>query len=278
MEGYKQITEIKTLHRMLLHIAEIFHEICVWHKIPYYMLGGTQLGAVRHKGFIPWDDDMDFGVPRVYFRQLVLSLESELPPYIRVLTMNNAPICSDAIKLEITDSRLEYKGKTAFGVFIDIFPLDYTNTNTSLFSLNNLIHWVIKINIYTYQLPYAESISGIRSVISKTLRLLNPIKKTVIPHWLERISMRHKDNFSAYANHFGAWGLREVVDKRIFGTPRLYEFETTKLYGVEQANAYLSKLYGAYMQIPPEDKRHVHCQSIWVKPYILDKIAARQRK
>ena len=55
-------SDFKTIHEILLKIAESFHQVCENNKIQYYMLGGTMLGAIRHKGFIPWDDDMDFGV------------------------------------------------------------------------------------------------------------------------------------------------------------------------------------------------------------------------
>ena len=65
-----KIENVEELHKILLDIAKDFHQVCVDHNIPYYMLGGTMLGAVRHKGFIPWDDDMDFGVERKYLEKL----------------------------------------------------------------------------------------------------------------------------------------------------------------------------------------------------------------
>ena len=66
-------------HEHLLRIAECFDGICRRHGIPYFMLGGTMLGAVRHKGFIPWDDDMDFGIPRPYFNRFIETAREELP-------------------------------------------------------------------------------------------------------------------------------------------------------------------------------------------------------
>ena len=74
--------DIEEAHHILLDIAKAFTKVCDENNIPYYMLGGTMLGAVRHKGFIPWDDDMDFGVPREYYDLLINVLEKELPsPY-----------------------------------------------------------------------------------------------------------------------------------------------------------------------------------------------------
>ena len=74
----RQIRNVEEIHHILLNIAAAFHQICIKHDIPYCMLGGTMLGAVRHKGFIPWDDDMDFAVPREYYEKIIELLEQEL--------------------------------------------------------------------------------------------------------------------------------------------------------------------------------------------------------
>ena len=97
----RQIT-LRECQLEILNIGKIFHEICVKNGIPYYIIGGTQLGAVRHKGFIPWDDDVDFGVPRKYYDNLVPVLEKELDPIYRVLTYKNVSEPFDFMKVENT--------------------------------------------------------------------------------------------------------------------------------------------------------------------------------
>ena len=85
----KKTISLPECHSILLNIATAFHNICVAHNIPYYMLGGPQLGAVRHRGMIPWDDDMDFGVPREYFEQLKQILSTELQSSYNVISIDN---------------------------------------------------------------------------------------------------------------------------------------------------------------------------------------------
>ena len=118
-------------HQILLQIAACFDQLCNKHDIPYYMLGGTMLGAIRHQGFIPWDDDMDFGIPRPYFDTFIQYAERELPAAYEVLTRHNAPaIQKGLIKIQLKGSKLIEKvfgdNDTQFfnGIAIDVFPLD----------------------------------------------------------------------------------------------------------------------------------------------------------
>ena len=117
-------------HGILLNIATAFHNICVAHNIPYYMLGGTQLGAVRHRGMIPWDDDMDFGVPREYFEQLKHILLTELQPSYNVISIDSTTqYYGGFIKIEDSNTVVDTLEDCSFplGLNIDIFPLDRTN-------------------------------------------------------------------------------------------------------------------------------------------------------
>ena len=82
--------DLQECHQHLLQIALCFDIICTKHQIPYFMLGGTMLGAIRHKGFIPWDDDMDFGIPRPYFQKFIKIAQKELPDKYEILTRKNA--------------------------------------------------------------------------------------------------------------------------------------------------------------------------------------------
>lgn len=100
----KEITDTCIIQKKLCLIAKEFHRLMCKHHIPYYMIGGTMLGAVRHNGFIPWDDDMDFGVPRLFYKKCKNVLESELQFPYRFISSQKGRVNYDSSKIEDIDT------------------------------------------------------------------------------------------------------------------------------------------------------------------------------
>lgn len=262
----KPITDIKELQSILKEIAICFVDICERHHIPYYMLGGTMLGAIRHKGFIPWDDDMDFGVPRQYFSYLKNLLEKELPEHLSLITYEKSDLLfSDIIK--IADNRTIIKelykenNKGDLGVNIDLFPLDNLsakNRRFKTFISENLIR------LSMYKIISLENLPIYKKIIAIIIKMiLLPLNKSTILRMINSIIVNKEGQY--IANHYGCWGQRETVEKSVMGQPILYRFEDMKFYGVSKPNIYLSSLYGDYMKLPPEDKRHIHILEMYWK-------------
>ncbi len=258
----KPITDIYELHSIILQIGKTFHKICQENNIPYYMLGGTLLGAIRHKGFIPWDDDMDFGIPRKHYFHALDILRKQLPPEYKVVTIEDGVgIFGEIAKVEdtrtvINEMGRDVTGKTA-GVFIDIFPIDNTDNNYGKFSRNMLIQRLL----HAQQLVMGHhSHYNIESIICKIISSI--FGRFCFLKLLRRLV--HKQGLY-YANHSGMWGQRETVKKEIMGKPVLYDFEDTQFYGVNKPHEYLTSLYDDYMQLPPEDKRHTHLENVYYK-------------
>ena len=254
--------KINECHQILLTIASVFDAICKRHQIPYYMIGGTMLGAIRHQGFIPWDDDMDFGVERRYIPQLLKVLSEELPSHLKIRTLDNSEyIFSNFFKIE--DIRTEvfdhwHNNPLGIGICIDIFPLD--NGRSGYFQSRILaayISFLLIIKDYLHFDPLYRR--GFKKRVAIVLRKINfiPIKKRL--QYIENFTKRYAKADSDYlVNYYGRWRTKELILKKIFGTPRMYPFENITLTGVEQADAYLSSLYGNYMILPPEEKRINH--------------------
>ena len=257
---------IDELHGILLEIAKEFHSICVKNKIPYYMLGGTMLGAIRHKGFIPWDDDMDFGVPREYFETLKIILSKELQEKYGLITIQNSDsILIDIVKIQ--DNRTVIKElykenlKESVGINIDIFPLDK--------ALNKNCGWKLRLmsllrSVEAYRFLSSSTRPWHKKIVAQIIKtILFPLDKLTLIKFINNNLISSSGQY--IANHYGAWGAKETVHSDVMGSPVLYEFEDTKLYGVSKFDEYLTSLYGNYLQLPPEDKRHIHIKEMYWK-------------
>ena len=258
---------LEDLHDFCLGIAKDIHQFCVKNKLRYSLGYGSLIGAVRHKGFIPWDDDMDFGVERKYFDKLdeLFNKQTDSPYRMRTL-QNSKTIINDPGKMEDTRTIIiepeRANIKEEIGINIDIFPLDITNGKKGLFSKNNLVHLVGLINTYRY--CNIKVLKGWHRFFALAFRvvfapfgkssLLNFARKYLIPQKGDHIS-----------NLYGFWGVRETIPRSVMGKPVKYQFEDTFLYGVEDYDAYLTSLYKDYMVIPPEEKIHVHLDNAFRK-------------
>lgn len=263
--------EIEEVHSLLLRMAKEIHRICVKHNIPYYMLGGTMLGAIRHKGFIPWDDDMDFGIPREYYSEFITKCHKELPSYMQIQTIENsdyAILCFAKLSDMRTVVQEEYAINTnqSIGINIDIFPLDHTNYNKCVFSFN----WYVRTLFRLQKLLFmkADARSPYKKTLAQIMQIICPLKKNAIPDYLTKLMIKRSkkgNKYNVFANYFGGWGLKELTPKNVFGKPQLYPFENCELYGVNDYHKYLTLLYKDYMKLPPENKKHLHHLNIYWK-------------
>lgn len=132
------MSTIEVAHGRIFEIGKYFHDILEQHSIPYYMLGGTMLGAVRHKGFIPWDDDIDLMMFREDYEKLckIAPEEFKHPYFFQTQYVDFGALWGHA-KLRNTNTTgilTKYKGlKINQGIFIDIFPLDVVTDDERAF-------------------------------------------------------------------------------------------------------------------------------------------------
>lgn len=258
---------LKELHEILLNIGKEFHKICTDNNIPYYMIGGTQLGAIRHNGFIPWDDDMDFGVPRKYFNKCIVCLEKELPTRYRLLTIDNSGYVNGMfIKIIDLQTVANYhyvkEAKEEYGINIDIFPLDRTTNQKSFLSKNWWIYFLRGID--SYRLFCLDELPLCKRAVSDIIKvILSPLSKTSINSFIINHLIDNEGDF--IANHGGLYKEKEIVHESCFGNPTLYHFEDTDFFGVSDYEKYLNSLYGDWRKLPPVDKQHTHLEDIYVK-------------
>lgn len=241
--------------------------MCSAHNIPYYMLGGTMLGAVRHKGFVPWDDDMDFGIPREHYHRFLEIAGTETPHPFRLLDYHNSQYAILGFA-KLTDTRTRVnetfrpRCSEQIGVNIDVFPLDYADGRKDFFSFNAHVRRLFKLQkllcFESKNRPLPKRLMGnlARAWLAIDANLPARLQQTIE----KPLKARRADNpqWTMFSNYLGGWGLKELVPQSVFGHPTLYPFEDTAFYGPQQADSYLRALYGDYLQLPPTDKRTPH--------------------
>lgn len=250
-----------------LEILKEIDLICRKHKIRYFAIGGTALGAVRHHGFIPWDDDIDIAMPRKDYERFLSIAPKELPALYFIQnfhTEKNSPFYFTKIRKRHTKF-VEYYLKNVsihHGVFVDIFPFDHVPSHPSIKKIHFFICYAL------YQLYLAKSLSTAcstrferksnwKSRIRRILHLiLLPVPKNILFHSLD-YAVRF---FNKYASEEIAHIVRKRLKVRLDSLyPRFYQqFEDIKIPLPAKYDEYLSNQFGDYMTLPPVEKRYGH--------------------
>ncbi len=258
---------IDIVHKNILNIAIDFDNYCKKNNLKYYIIGGTFLGAIRHKGFIPWDDDMDIAMPREDYEKFLKLYPQDK---YKILNYKTNPEYKYYIS-KLCNPKYLVKEKTGNTVelFIDIFPIDGMPNNKILRKIHSLriLYHRMKLSFYyndTIDMnKKRKSYEKILIVIAKKIpfkKIINPSKeKRKIDKLLMKYSFDNKDYSGTI---MGAYREREIVETKLFGNPTLYNFESIKLYGPEKYDEYLTHMYGDYMTIPKKENRTSHCEEL----------------
>lgn len=265
---------INIVHDAEIKIALYFTKICESHDLKYTMLGGTFLGAIRHNGFIPWDDDMDFGMPRKDYDKFIEIMKNEKSIYF-FKNFRNSAIKTYFSRLE--DSSIDLIDKSAKEIdirhpWIDIFPIDNVPTNHGLqfvFFKYRLLYCRLMIqysqfdeivNLNLPNRPLSERIFIFLGKIIKPEKYIDTRKRMEI---LDKTLTKYKNSHSEYAINFsGAYKFKELFKKEIYTDLKLYSFEEYEFFGPRNSDLYLSQLYGSYM-VPPKDE-HKNKHGIYI--------------
>ena len=253
----------------LLQILIWFREYCVGKGYRYYITGGTLLGAMRHGGFIPWDDDIDVLMPADDYNRFIHDDFSEAP--YKLLSFDADGQATTAItKLYDEDTVLEYARHTKYpiGVHIDVFPL--YGLGNSLDEARRIqkrarrpvkyIEWLILGKFFApkNKLLFLPKLCGYcYAKLYGLKRAQKRLKK------LQSMYTWEESNYVGFIN--GAE--RECVEKTQYETPSEVAFEGETFKCCHDPHKFLTEFYGDYMTPPPEDKRQGHGYAVYLKDY-----------
>ena len=251
----EQLQQLKDCERDML---AAFVAVCEKHNIKYSLQGGTLLGAVRHRGFIPWDDDVDVSLPRKEYERFIAVAQKEFPSYYFLQTKDTDPEYPNNFA-KIRDSRTTFIETSArylkinHGAYIDIFPIDYypDGFKAKMFEIKKkLLTW--RINKVFY-MPHMGIKSKIATVISC---ILYPSLRKAIEKREKLFSSVPESN--RVVNNSGAWLSKEIIPREWLEETTEMTFEGIKVQASAEYHKWLSFVYGDYMQLPPEKARKGH--------------------
>lgn len=255
--------ELRKLQLCELDMLKEILKIIDKHNLRYFMLGGTMLGAVRHKGFIPWDDDIDLGMPRPDYEKFIEICKTELNQPLKLVYYKNQDKTdrfSYFVQIQNTDTKIiQHIAKEEYQthVWIDIFPLDGMPGNPILRKIHatyllyrrmriQLSMFDDNVHLHRKNRPLLERFLIWFFRTTKIGFTSNPYEMMVK---LERALLKCDYEKSAYlVNLMGVKKLKEMFPKKVYGSGKIYSFEDIELCGAEDADAFLTQMYGNYRE------------------------------
>ena len=249
----KEITgeELKKIQVEILDDVVMF---CQRHELRYFLAYGTLLGAVRHNGYIPWDDDIDIHMPR--------------PDYEKFIELyNKEQDCNRVVSPEIDKryrtafAKVYRKGTVVrefhfkpdvFGVYIDIFPLDGLKDRKQAKRCGEIRRYMhVKNSVFTSGMTLLRKL---RLAVTKTILL--PFSINALQRRIKSIATECNYNECEYVySSYSRLAAKEQFPREMFDNYRMVVFEGKEYRAPQDYDLYLHTLYGDYMKLPPEDKR-----------------------
>lgn len=254
---------LDSVKKLELKILKYVDEICKVNNLKYYLIGGTLLGAIRHKGFIPWDDDIDIVMFREDYNKFLdivkqgdttffvqnSKTDSNYARYITKIRINDTLFVEESVK----DVKMHH------GIFIDIFPLDkiLAENEKKIDKRNNLANKILVAQILKTKRVENENI--FKTKRNKVINfLLKPISSNLITKSLDFIyTMDSNKNTNLVTNFSSQYGWRkQTFPLEVYGEGTYVEFEGCKFVAPTKWEVILESLYGDYMELPPKEKRN----------------------
>lgn len=265
----KDLSHLSELQQAEYNVFKTFVEICEKNGIEYHMTGGSLIGLVRHKGFIPWDDDIDVLMTRKeYNRFLAIAAEQlpesmylstfESPGHIwlvpRIIDRNTKFYLNNATEKKAIGAWMDilvFDGVPAPGIKRKIFVAFYLLARM-LYQFSN---FSTAVNMNKKR-PWHEALAIKFAQLSHIEKILSPVR---MGHFYRSVCCHYDlDKMDYGASLSGSMMLKEFIPKKWIGKGSLMPFEDMDVYGIDENHTYLTHFYGDYMTPPPLNDRNRH--------------------
>lgn len=271
-QDYYDPKVLRKLQLIELGILKDFDKICEENNIDYFIAGGSAIGVVRHKGFIPWDDDIDVGMNREDYDKFLKIAEEQYSDKYAILnndTNNKFPLMNTRWGLKGTTYKtLDLKDIPGeFGIFLDIFCFDNIPDDEKLMKKQATKAWfygkllvlsgVKKPTLYYYGIK-AKILHAVFFIAHYVLKILHISTRSLYKKAYKYCTMYKNEKTSRFAYMFDPQRYTSILSKDDVYPTKKMKFEDFNVRVPKNIESYLETRYGDYMTLPPEDKRHNH--------------------
>ena len=258
-----EVSNLKDRQVLLVKLLEQFHNICEENGLIYNIFGGTMLGAVRHHGIIPWDDDVDVTMPRNDYNQFIEIVRKKYSKQFVVHAYPDNDYIYPYAKFGIRGTKLYeeiVKEKySCLSLNIDIFPNDGYPQDEGIFEKYRKCEEAIILLTYKNDLPH--------NIIFKTYTIIKKLFYSVlgVDYFVRkqiRLFSQYPENGEYIVCQGAGWGEKGKLKRSIYYDRAQYEFSGIVVWGIRDYHQHLTNLYGDYMTPPPKEKQKSSHESL----------------
>lgn len=266
---------LSEIQQVSLEILKDIHNFCVNNDVKYSLSGGTLLGAIRHNGFIPWDDDIDIQMSRPEYEKFIHSYQSEHGYKLFSHELDGfedvgiayARVCE--MEKTYVNTGIQPWKKEATGLWVDIFPIDGAPDNPKKAKIKiEKMYWMWRLTLAArmrYKLDFGTT-KGFFVKIRQYFKILTSyiIPWNIIPFYIDKCkeysyeTNNYLANYSIIHYKFKEWQPKVEMSDFV-----LHRFENEEFYIMTGYDISLRSLYGNYMELPPEEKRINHSNYVY---------------
>lgn len=277
-DNYEDLT-LREAQMLMVDILKDVHELCERHGFKYFLDAGTLIGAVRHKGFIPWDDDVDIGMLRDDFNKFLEIAKKELPEHLFLQTFKTDEyydVYPVPCKIRYNNTMFLEDGakenyKMHNGVYIDIFPYDSLPKHSVVYKIQRTLSYNI--------LKSFKRLRDIPETLSFKNKLTFSFYKLVVKMFPNKRRLKFFNfliKWNSQNSKYMGYGVDTYWSEYVYKKSDYFEltkleFEGQYFYAPKNYHTILTQLYGDYMKMPKEEDRVWHAKEIKKLKVISDK-------